>query len=179
MVCEPETYYLEQNKHAPNNPYPVLVYRQCLPLPVSEEKATAFLESHAWERKGAWGHIGQRHFHPNVHECYGVVKGDSTMLVGCGNDDESGGQEIEVSVGDVIVLPAGTGHCNLQSTKDYFYVGVYPQGSPQWRNELGKGDVNHNEMRKYINAVPLPIEDPVNGPDGPLFTAWVRPTTSM
>lgn len=71
MVWEPEAYYLKQNKHAPNNPYPVLVYRQCLPLPVSDEKATAFLESHAWERRGAWGHIGQRHFHPNSHECYG------------------------------------------------------------------------------------------------------------
>ena len=71
MVWEPETYYLQANKHAPNNDMPVLVYRECLPLPLSEEKATEFLESHAWVKKGTWGHIAQRHFHPNSHECYG------------------------------------------------------------------------------------------------------------
>ena len=130
MALEPETYYLKRNQHAPNNAFPVLVYRQCLPLPVSEEKTTAFLEAHAWEKKGTWGHIGVRHFHPNVHECYGVIAGESTMLVGCGSDDpDDSGQEIELSVGDVIVLPAGTGHCNLQSTKNYLYVGVYPSVS--------------------------------------------------
>lgn len=128
--------------------------------------------------------VGEEHsflvFFPTVHSTSpGVVKGESTLLVGCGQDDEGGGQEIELSVGDVIVLPAGTGHCNLQSTKDYFFVGVYPQGSPMWRNELGKGAVDHNEMRESINDVPLPLEDPVNGPDGPLLKLWgVQPTAS-
>jgi uncharacterized protein YjlB len=74
MVWEPETRYLKPNKHAPNSDMPVLVYRQCLPLPLSEEKVTEFLESHAWVKKGTWGHIPQRHFHPNSHECYGKTR---------------------------------------------------------------------------------------------------------
>jgi uncharacterized protein YjlB len=69
MVYEPEQYQLQPNKHCPNNPWPVLIYRDCLPLPLSEDKTTEFLESHAWDKKGTWGHISYRHFHPNTHEC--------------------------------------------------------------------------------------------------------------
>ena len=203
MAWEPETYYLKRNQHAPNNAHPVLVYRQCLPLPVSEENTTAFLEAHAWERKGTWGHISVRHFHPNVHECYGVIAGESTMLVGCGIDDAEGtGQEIELMVGDVIVLPAGTGHCNLQSTKNYLYVGVYPavcgpfcclvffclnlivrntkktknvQGGPMYRAELGKEGADVTALRQEVDSVPLPAEDPVTGKKGALLRLWVGP----
>ena len=71
MVVAPEVYHLKPNKYAPNNDIPVLIYRDCLPLPISEEKTTDFLESHAWVKKGTWGHIPVRHFHPNTHECYG------------------------------------------------------------------------------------------------------------
>ncbi|KAJ9615498.1 hypothetical protein H2200_001573 [Cladophialophora chaetospira] len=74
MVYEPETYYLKPNEHCPNNERPVLIYRDCLPVPLSEEKTTEFLESHAWEKKGVWGHIAYKHFHPNTHECYGTYR---------------------------------------------------------------------------------------------------------
>lgn len=60
----------------------------------------------------------------------GILAGESTMLLGCGDqDDAADGLEVELHVGDVIVLPAGTGHCNLQSTDDYRYIGVYPEVS--------------------------------------------------
>ena len=72
MVYQPEMYFLKPSEYAPNNELPVLVYRDCLPLPLSEEKTKTFLESHAWVRKGTWGHIDVRHFHPNTHECYGL-----------------------------------------------------------------------------------------------------------
>lgn len=50
------------------------------------------------------------------------------MLLGCGDsDDAADGLEVDLQKGDVIVLPAGTGHCNLQSTNDYRYIGVYPE----------------------------------------------------
>ncbi|KEF60717.1 uncharacterized protein A1O9_02278 [Exophiala aquamarina CBS 119918] len=175
MVVAPAVYHLKANKYAPNNDHPVLIYRDCLPLPFTEEKTTEFLESHAWVKKGTWGHIPVRHFHPNTHECYGVFRGESTILIGCGtHDSEDDGTKIDVSVGDVIVLPAGTGHCNLQSSEDYQYVGVYPEGAPQWRNELGKEPVNLEEFRKEITSVALPSQDPVNGAGGPLLSLWSK-----
>lgn len=74
MTVDPETYRLRTNAHAPNSNKPVLIYRDCLPLPLSESKAKEFLESHAWIQGGTWGHIPKRHFHPNTHECYGMVQ---------------------------------------------------------------------------------------------------------
>jgi hypothetical protein len=71
MTVVPETFFVRPSKFAPNNNKPILIYRDCLPLPVGEEKAKEFLESHAWIQGGTWGHIKQRHFHPNTHECYG------------------------------------------------------------------------------------------------------------
>ena len=71
MVVTPETHSVPRNRHAPNNPRPVLVYRDCLPLPISEARAKEFLEGNKWIQGGTWGHISQRHFHPNTHECYG------------------------------------------------------------------------------------------------------------
>lgn len=66
------------------------------------------------------------------------------MLLGCGHGDthesgedatESVGMEIDVKTGDVVVLPAGTGHACLESSTsddvdgEYRYIGVYPQVS--------------------------------------------------
>lgn len=40
-----------------------------------------------------------------------------------------GALNIEMKVGDVLVLPAGTGHSSLESSADYKYIGVYPRVS--------------------------------------------------
>lgn len=57
----------------------------------------------------------------------GIFSGHSTLLIGKIN--EGTGQEISVSTGDVIVLPAGTAHSCLESSEDYRYIGVYPEVS--------------------------------------------------
>lgn len=72
VAPDPEQYQIPPNEFAPNSSLPVLIYRDVLPLPLSEDKVTEFLESHDWEKRGVWGHIPRRHFHPNSHECYGA-----------------------------------------------------------------------------------------------------------
>lgn len=135
---QPETYHLSPTLHAPNSRLPILIYRSVLPASPDEDSVTEFLTSNKWRKLGTWGHITYRHFHPNVHECYGVFSGHSRLLLGCGQGDdrenqEGVGLEIDVQRGDVIVLPAGTGHaCLVSSTKEdedgeYRYIGVYPE----------------------------------------------------
>jgi uncharacterized protein YjlB len=65
-----------------------------------------------------------------------------------------------VNVGDVLVLPAGTGHCNLGSS-ELLVVGAYPEGM-NW--DIRRGDpAEHDEVLANIRAVPLPERDPVGG----------------
>ena len=78
------------------------------------------------------------------------------------------GRQFEVAAGDVLVLPAGTGHCNAGSSPDLLVVGAYPNGM-RW--DLRRGDpAEHDEVLANIARVPLPDEDPVGG--GKLIELW-------
>jgi len=72
--------------------------------------------------------------------------------------------------GDVIVLPAGTGHKRLDSRGALGVVGAYPEGARP-STSMPPFLRGAKSMAK-IERVPLPPCDPVHGPDGPLFTHW-------
>ncbi|KAH7009860.1 hypothetical protein EDB80DRAFT_891995 [Ilyonectria destructans] len=176
MAQTVQCYFLSGSPDVPNNRLPVLHYRGVLPEPYTEETATQFLTSNKWEKRGTWGHIGIRHFHPNSHECYGIFRGHSTLLLGQISPTGENGVEINVKTGDVIVLPAGTAHSSLRSSSDYRYIGVYPEGCPRWRNETGKRPATN--FTEDIKAVGMPEMDPVYGSEGPLVNLWQKPVLS-
>jgi uncharacterized protein YjlB len=79
-------------------------------------------------------------------------------------------QTLAVHVGDVLVLPASTGHCNVGASDDLLVVGAYPDGM-NW--DIRRGDpAERNEVPANIHAVPLPRCDPVEGGGGPLDRLW-------
>jgi uncharacterized protein YjlB len=80
------------------------------------------------------------------------------------------GQSFEIGPGDVLVLPAGTGHCNQGSSSDLLVIGAYPDGMP-WDIRRGY-PAEHDDVVANIRAVPLPDADPVAGSDGPLTELW-------
>jgi uncharacterized protein YjlB len=84
-----------------------------------------------------------------------------------------GGREIEISAGDVAILPAGTGHQCLSASRDFCVIGAYPPG-PQMHVTLPTPE-NHAKAVKTIPAVKLPKTDPVMGTDGPLVRLWKQP----
>ncbi|KAF5718379.1 cupin domain-containing protein [Fusarium mundagurra] len=157
MSLSVECYLVPRTEDAPNSRLPILVYRDVLPQPRTEETVTRFLTTHRWEKRGTWGHIAIRHFHPNSHECYGKIQ-------------DGKGVEVPVRAGDVVLLPAGTAHSSLESSSTYRYIGVYPKGCPKWRNEMGKK--SSSLFQDTIDKVDMPEDDPVYGPDGPLPTLW-------
>jgi uncharacterized protein YjlB len=104
----PEVYYFSPTPHVPNSLLPVLIYRSALPQPTTEASSRAYLEQHGWLCGGTFKAVTSHHFHSVTHECYGVFKGSSRLLLGRGPlDDEKGGKEVDVGVGDVVVLPVG------------------------------------------------------------------------
>ncbi|KAI5459341.1 hypothetical protein BGZ63DRAFT_491549 [Mariannaea sp. PMI_226] len=170
---KPEVYRLTQTDFVPNSRLPVIVYRNVLPRPLDETSTTQFLEKNEWIKGGTWGAIQRHHFHPNTHECYGVFSGSSVLLLGVGpTEDESLGHQIQMEAGDVIVLPAGVSHCSKDFNNDYRYVGVYPKGSPRWKNEYGKVKDTCQMLREQAESISIPDHDPVLGQNGPLCELW-------
>ena len=73
---------------------------------------------------------------------------------------------------DVVVIPAGVGHCNLGSSGGFLVVGAYPEGQ-SWDLRTGEPD-ERPEVLENIRKVPLPRTDPVFGDEGPLHEHWLK-----
>ena len=76
-----------------------------------------------------------------------------------------------VLAGDVVILPAGTGHRRISSEGAFLVVGAYPDGRA-WNlleaDTLSEADVAAAEER--IVALAVPARDPVKGE--PMASVW-------
>jgi uncharacterized protein YjlB len=142
---------------------PLLLYRQAF-APDTPDLPSAIEERFAkndWT--GSWraGVFPFHHYHSTTHEVLAVYRGTATLQLG-----GEKGRKFEVKPGDVIVIPAGVGHKRLESSEDFGVVGAYP-GGRQW--DLLRGLPGERpQADRNIAAVPLPENDPIYGPDGPL-----------
>jgi uncharacterized protein YjlB len=105
------------------------------------------------------------HYHSNGHEALGVYSGE--VVVQFGGD---AGITLTAKPGDVIVLPAGTGHKKLSSRGSLGVVGAYPED--QHPDTCVPPLARYKNSVKSVAATPLPACDPVHGPGGPLFEYW-------
>jgi uncharacterized protein YjlB len=159
-----ETFQFEDDDGIPNSRLPVLVYHR-VPEARRAIDCEQLFAANDW--RGAWrnGIYPFHHFHSTSHEVLGIVSGRAIVMLG-GPD----GREFEIQRGDVLVLPAGTGHCNLRASDDLLVIGAYPDGM-SW--DLRRGDpAEHDEAVANIEAVPMPRADPVEGAGGSLIEAW-------
>jgi uncharacterized protein YjlB len=157
---QPETYRFDDDGGIPNSPLPALIYHG-VEAARDAEACEELLASNGWLPDWRDGIFSFHHFHSIAHEALGIVGGTATVMLG-----GPGGQELEIGEGDVVVLPAGTGHCNRGSSSDLLVIGAYPDGMP-W--DIRRGDpAEHDEALANIKAVPLPDADPVEGMQGPL-----------
>ena len=97
----------------------------------------------------------------------GVYEGEVTVQFG-----GDGGVVVTARPGDVVVLPAGTGHKKLTSHGALGIVGAYPEG--QHPDTCTPLVTNARRSAEAVARVPLPLCDPVFGPAGPLFDHWPR-----
>ena len=81
------------------------------------------------------------------------------------------GQTFRLEAGDLVVLPAGTGHCRVDSSSDFAICGCYPPGQSNYTIVKERDGALARHAADIAN-VPLPETDPVFGADGPLITGW-------
>ena len=150
----------------PNSRLPLLHYPAAVPrLDASAEVMEELLEKNGWPPRWRASIFTYHHFHSTAHEVLGIASGDAWVQMGGAK-----GQELRIFAGDVVVIPAGVGHCRLSSTANFLVVGGYPPGAA-W--DLMRGQEGERpEADRNIAAVPLPATDPVSGATGPLIDLW-------
>jgi uncharacterized protein YjlB len=156
----------EPSEGIPNNPdLPVVVYHEVQELVDDPSACERLFNSNRWG--GSWrnGIFPFHHFHSNSHEVLGIISGETQVTLG-----GPGGGELTVQAGDVLILPAGTGHKRDGSDDGLLVVGAYPPGQENY--DMRRGDpAELPEVRRNIAAVALPAADPVAGVNGPLLSA--------
>lgn len=158
-----KTLFFTDDGTIPNHPsWPVLLYVGKLKEP---QDALDVFEQNGWTNGWKNGVFDYHHYHSNTHEVLGVMSGEAVLLLG-GED----GVSVTVSKGDVIVLPAGTGHKCIGCSTDFKVAGAYPNGMD---HNLKKGEPDDRPaVLDDIMLVPLPDKDPLFGSDGPLLELW-------
>ncbi|ADV67900.1 cupin domain-containing protein [Deinococcus maricopensis] len=149
-----ERFAFPDDERTPNNPIPARVYRAALPADANAQ--AQHFAGHGWTNSWQDGVHPYDHFHTTAHEVLGVARGEATLTLG-----GERGTSVTVRAGDVIVLPAGTGHKNDGSSEDFLVVGAYAHGL-EW-DTCRPGDLDLHEARARIQAVPTPDLDPVSG----------------
>lgn len=163
----PLQMYFNDDGQTPNSRLPVLLYRQvALHRPDKADELEALFEAHHWSALWRAQVFDYHHYHSTAHEALGVVRGQALLMLG-----GPSGVEVKVGQGDVLVLPAGTGHCSLEQSVDFLVVGAYPKGQEDYDIQR-PGVMNHASSVARIAKVPLPVADPVQGPKGVLVKAW-------
>jgi uncharacterized protein YjlB len=165
---EVREHLFQDDGRIPNNPrLPLLVYLQALAGPdLDPSRCKELLAENGWG--GAWvdSVFPYHHYHSNAHEVLCVVGGSASLAFG-GPD----GETVQVEAGDVVVIPAGVGHCNERSDGGFSVVGAYPRGQESYDLRTGEED-ERPEVLENIRNVPSPSSDPLFGEKGSLLERW-------
>ncbi|MBS1625249.1 MAG: cupin [Bacteroidetes bacterium] len=159
-IHAPELLYFHDDGMIPNSKYPVLLYRRAFDRRGDEAAhwlAERF-ERHGWSRAWKDGIYPYHHYHSTAHEVLGIYGGSGTVVL-----DGEQGSAIEVAAGDILVLPAGTGHRCTQD-EGLQVVGAYADGR-EW--DINRGEPHERPRAdENIRSLPLPRLDPMHGTSG-------------
>lgn len=158
--------HLAEHEWVPNNPrLPVIVYDAAFPGD-TEDLATAMearFGANGWQAQWRNGIYDFLHYHSQGHEVLGIAAGSAEVMLGGPK-----GRNLSVRAGDVLLLPAGTGHCRGNASSNFLVIGAYPPGQ--------SGDIIRGAptatIREAMARLRFPSMDPVNGQDGPLTQHW-------
>ena len=163
---EPEAFYFKDDGSIPNNKHPLLLYRNAF----SErgDRGAAWLEQkfydNNWSNSWRNGIFTFHHYHSITHEVLGLYSGSALVHMG-----GEGGSKLTIQAGDIIVIPAGVGHKNLES-ENLGVVGAYP-GGMMYDMKYGKPG-ERPQADQNIAAVPFPDHDPLLGKENGLLLIW-------
>jgi len=150
----------------PGNPhYPLLIYKQALPVIDPPAAIQSRLAHNNWSHSWIDSIYDFHHYHSNTYEVLVIISGQCQVQFGGEN-----GPIDTIHQGDVVILPAGVAHKSLTMSTDFQCVGAYPF-------DIGT-DMNYGLKEEFqqaleqIKQVRLPEKDPIFGKQGLLFNYW-------
>lgn len=158
--------HFEEDGLIPNNPaLPVLVYSGAFPDGATDMASLmeARFARNGWPPQWRNGVYPFHHYHCEGHEVLGIAAGEAELILGGAH-----GEPLSVRKGDVLLLPAGTGHCRVSASRDFLVIGAYPPGQ---QGDIQRGAAT-GAMKLRIAELPYPESDPVFGSEGPLAAHW-------
>lgn len=163
-----QTWRLTDDGLVPNNAaLPLVVTQSVLATPPADPE-TALLqlfERNGWSNGWVNGIYPYHHYHATSHEVLGVARGTGKVQFGGAN-----GPILDVTPYQVVIIPAGVGHCRLSSSSGLSVVGAYPGGC-DWDLKRATPEARWIALAE-IPRVPLPKSCPVGGSSGPLVEHW-------
>jgi uncharacterized protein YjlB len=168
-IRKPATIAFSDDGIVPNNPhFPLLVYRAVVAVETRKfDPATiidTLFETNGWGRSWRDTIYDFVHYHSQIHEVLGVALGSAKVEFGGVK-----GRILTVKPGDVVVLPAGTGHRLIEASRDFLVVGAYPEDGAY---DECTDTRDRAEAIKRIARVLRPSKDPVYGKTGPMMRLW-------
>lgn len=166
VMQTPVQFLFKDDGLIPNSRHPLLLYKNA--FQARADAGAQWLEqrfaSHDWTNSWRNGVYGFHHYHSTSHEVLGVYTGSALLHLGGEH-----GTKVRVEAGDIVVIPAGVGHKNLES-EGLGIVGAYPEGR-EWDINKGLPD-ERPKADEHIAALPIPKTDPLLGHKGGLVSIW-------
>jgi uncharacterized protein YjlB len=164
--ARPSRMFFRDDGYIPNNPkFPLLYFRKVFsfgrkhdPAAVIEQTFNVNGWGDAW-RNGIYDFV---HYHSMIHEVLGIARGMATLRLG-GNK----GKTVKVSIGDVVIIPAGIGHECLKASPSFLVVGAYPPTGTY--NECRGSFHEHDKALASISRVTAPKRHPLYGNNEPVW----------
>ncbi|UOM34268.1 cupin domain-containing protein [Acuticoccus sp. I52.16.1] len=161
------THRFEAADGVPNNPtLPLVAMRGALGADTGPIELKRILGGNGWGGMWQWKIFPYHHYHPNAHEVLACVSGAAEVMLG-----GPAGRRFSVMKRDVLILPAGLGHCQIEASPDFSVCGAYPHGQERYIT-LRAEEIPLDEAADRIACVEAPASDPIYGASGPLVGAW-------
>ena len=164
------TFMFDDDGVIPNHPkWPLVVYRAAVKFERRFDNAAvldALFHANGWGRSWRASIYNFLHYHSDVHEVLGVARGRADVQFGGVK-----GKTLRLNAGDVVVLPAGTGHQRIKASPNFMVVGAYP---PDGTYDECTDTRDRQKVKGSIAKTKKPKADPVYGRTGALLQIWTN-----
>lgn len=162
-LCDSNIYrlFMDDDGTFPNNKeYPLLLYKRAF-LGSQSEATQRIMESGNWTSPWVWGIFPYHHYHSTAWELLLCTQGEADIQVGGPR-----GPTLEVTRGDLMLIPPGLAHKQVRDAGGFTLLGSYPNNDRSAAH-LGPVDTIRGsptmKQRENIVACRLPPKDPFFG----------------